>query len=334
MRIEVFIVTCSLTASRRNRCQGIFDSVKDRLGLGWRFVGAREPSDITPQVVAAHVLVEPLSDPRLHHLNAHSRPLGQRHVSNALNHLDALRLASECPDGTACLVVEDDIVPLSGWADRLAAAVADAPKDFDVIFTGIPSGSSAAFTRLEKKSVLPICESYIVTPGAAKRLAAGFLPVRFPTPAHLGFLAAHLGLDLYTVNPAVFNDGSKIGAFVGTVDAGNNSRLILNQTYHDAFRLLGAPEGHDATEELEAVARAIDASPFSGHPDMLHAMAMVKWRTRGPAIAMPIFASAVAAALAANAVVNSESRLLRDYIDLHRHIQPPSPGDSSEPKIL
>lgn len=324
MIVDVSIVTCSLTSSRRDRCAAVMGELAGRHSLSWRFVSDCEPASVGAEALsgANSLASEQFADPRLQFLNRLARPIGPRHISNCLNHLSALRHAARCPEGTVCIVLEDDAVPQGDWVKRLESLLSSAPKGYDVIFTGVPvpGGESPRFSRsTPAKEGVPVCDSYVVTPSAARRLSDAMLPVRLPTHAQLSLASSSASLNSFIGAPAVFVDGSKIGAFVGTVDAGPSGRPVLCHEYVHAMRLLSSES--PVRESLLDAADRIRSSNHRGHPDLIHALAVLTWRLQGPSEALPLLTSALDAAENSGAVLNSESAIVRDVIDAHKHTQ-------------
>jgi hypothetical protein len=170
---------------------------------------------------------------------------------------------------------------------------------------------------------LPRCDSYCVTPEAARRLADAFLPVRYQTNMHLTYLAAAADLPWLLSRRNVLLDGSKFGAFVSTLT--HNNKLFLNREFMRARAILARGDGGGdepaSTGELQEAADAIAAAPDPSHPDFLYLGAKLAMRREGAAAAMSAFEAARMAYDAKGCAMDSDSEFLRDYIRLYMHLQ-------------
>ncbi len=322
MKFDVTVLTSELTAARRSHCEGLAVELRKHAEVqSFRFLVGNEASTITRDFVKDHVRLETLADPRLEKFNKYAKTLHLRNLSNALNHLAALKYVAERPDDddVAYLVLEDDVLATVDWITNLKESAAALPPGTGFLSLGVPSKGGARFQQLGSEfEVLPCCDSYLVRPSTAKVLAAAFLPVRFTTNVHLTYLLKSLQLGASVCHPHVFLDGTKYGAFISVVSAGN--QLILNSTYMGARRQLVDEKAGDA-EKLRDILDSLAASPFGGHPDFVHMKALATWRLSGPAAAAEVFKAAQGIYDANNALLNSESQFLRDYIALHRELQ-------------
>ena len=322
MRFDVTIITSELTNARRPHCENLIAEMKKEHEVEWRFVTDHDPETIDRGFIQHNVKLEALTDPRLEKFNKYTKTLHMRNVSNAKKHQVALQHAADAgADGTdtVFLVLEDDVLAGTDWADKLKTLVATMPEDAGWLSLGVPTRGNAPFQELgDVYEALPCCESYIVRPAAAKVLAAAFFPVRYVTNIHLSYLLKSLKQRAYLCQPHVFLDGSKYGSHVSTITSGN--QLILNSTYMGARRQL-IDENATDDEKLSDIQESLRASPFGTHPDFMHLKALALWRRSGAPAAAEVFALALDTYDANNALVNAESQFLRDYIAMHRDLQ-------------
>lgn len=250
------------------------------------------------------------------------RALQIRQVSNSLKHLEALRrVAADTGEGARfSLVVEDDAVFGETMHNALEHAARDAPADADIVFVGLPStrlpepGSNTSvfddpLALYPNGGVLPACESYLVTPDGARRLAEAFLPLRLGTTGQLTYLFRKKVAKAYLSVPNVFVDGSKIGVCVSTIDA--NSQLIWNQDYCQATELLrqNAP-----MEQFDA---AWERQPFKTHPDCIVQKAD-SCALRGQVEdAKEIYERALRTYAENNGVINTQTEFMKRYMSMY-----------------
>jgi hypothetical protein len=251
-----------------------------------------------------------------------------RHVANARKHMDALRAVAA--GGGVGLVLEDDALPCGGWREALAAAAAAAAAEDALApggclaYLGVPAQNPPGdgpgpFPLSASYEFSPVCDSYVVGPQAARCLAGGFLPVRFRTNVHLGYLAESLGARALVFRKNAFFDGSKLGAYASTLNV--NNRLVFNWEYMRARKLLEAAQGSASAEERAAAAGAakeiLAASSIKGNSDVMYLRALCEAELSGPRAGKVAFAAAYEAAVRAGALINNESELLTSYVALH-----------------
>lgn len=322
MRFDVTIITSQLTAARRQHCETLVEEMKKEHEVEWRFMADHDPESVDRAFIESSVKLEALADPRLERFNKYIKTLHLRNVSNAKKHQAALQHVADAGDArpdTVFMVLEDDVLAGAEWSEKLKTTVTTIPEDAGWVSLGVPTRGSAAFQELgDPYEVLPCCESYIVKPSAARVLASAFFPVRYVTNVHLTYLLKSLKQRAYLCQPHVFLDGTKYGAFISVLNAGN--QLILNSTYMGARRQL-VDEGASDDEKLRDIQESLRASTFGTHPDFMHLKALAMWRRSGAHAAAEVFGLALDTYDANNALINAESQFLRDYIALHRDLQ-------------
>lgn len=309
-----------------NRAQQVrnLEETLGRVSGSVRVVSAHEPNDIVQRVQSLVDLTP--TNVTIEEYRPFVRNMQVRQLSSALKHLEALQaIAADAPSTAFRLVVEDDCLFGERAEEVVRTACASAPADADIVFLGLPSptpvppGGGAAFDDLFSVfRALPACDSYLVRPAAAAKLAAAFLPVRFAANVHLSYLTRTLGLSARISVPNAFVDGSKLGVFAGTVDA--NSRLLWNQIYCQMEVLVRAP-GDYGPEERAKFAKLLEEQPFKQHPDVLLLEALHLERSGRYEDAEAAYGRALQAYDGNGCIVNNTSDVLRGYIGLYRHLQ-------------
>jgi hypothetical protein len=263
------------------------------------------------------------------------RGLHLRELSNALKHLTAIRAVSRLADGAAAaptqrfsLVVEDDAAFGEGMVEALARAARDAPEDADLVFLGLPStgppppaglAARAKFADalvLFDNQVLPACESYLITPAGAARLASQFLPARFCTTIHLTYLLRKGVARAYVASPNAFVDASKLGLTVSTV--ASNNQLLWNPVYCRADTLVRGDQGQGASADYVARYEELWAQQqYKEHPDVLALHALHLERCGRVADALEVYERVLGLLDRGGCVVNHSSEFLKRYMALH-----------------
>ena len=202
--------------------------------------------------------------------------LNMRAVSNSLNHLDALTAIARGGCAAApmtarrhSIIVEDDIVATC-WAEEVIRMVLrNLPDDYDIVLLG-GNCRPARYGEFVKLCVYDgaartvgafrpfrSTEAYIVSPRAAQALSQAYLPFATGHNEHLAALCVRLGLKVYQVNHSVFLDGSKTGAYIGTINAED-----YDLPYNDAFMTIKAvvDSPRASQEEIDGVAKYVAAT--------------------------------------------------------------------------
>lgn len=348
------IVSKEVAASRKPVLQLIDQSVAP-LSLTGRVerIEGNDPSDARDRMQAQQKELQagvPTTEPLLLELNPKTledekmrslvRGLHLRQVSNAFKHHEALQRVAKLQTSASetvrfALVLEDDALFGENMVTALASAAASAPANADVVFLGLPStrpkppAEGTAFDdplEIFKDHVLPACESYLVTPAGAAKLAAAFLPVHFSAAAQLTYLLRKGAAQAYIAVPNAFVDGSKVGIVASSIET--NNQLLWNQGYcrMDAIARRMPAGGGPYTAEAQAQFEALWAEqPFKEHPDALVLRADHLFRAGKHADAEDVYAKALAAFDREGCIINQSSDFLKRYMGLYGHLQGGSP---------
>jgi hypothetical protein len=262
-----------------------------------------------------------------------------RQVSNALKHLAAIRRVVSCGGAPGApgapgagprfaLVLEDDALFGDQMVDAVTRAAQDAPEDADIVFLGLPStrkppaaGQPSSFDdplQLFSSHVLPACDSYLITPAGAAKLAARFLPIRFCTTAHLTYLLRAGVAKSYVAVPNAFVDGSKVGVLTSSLN--QNNQLLWNNPYCRAEATLRRrPYGPDERAQFE---QAWGEQMFKEHPDALVLRADHLAAIGSIDEAATTYTKALEMYDRMGCIVNNSSDWLRRYMNMYGLKQP------------
>lgn len=269
-------------------------------------------------------------------------PMHVNQVSNALKHQAALmRVASASSDpGVYHLVVEDDVLFNEGnLVQGLADILEGAPVDCGVLFLGLPSSkpvagepeaqpSAVRFEALDhffsffNISVLPACDSYVVSPFAASRLIQRFLPIRFPTHIHLSWClrecAAGRGMQAHIASPNVFLDGSKLGIFTSSLT--QNNRLAWNPAYMEINALVRRPQPL-TDQEVERIEGLRARMSLRDNPDIRFLFGLYHAKCGRHGAAAVEMTAAFEAYRQNGCILSRSSEFVNRFCDLHVHLQ-------------
>lgn len=264
-------------------------------------------------------------------------PLTTRHVSNSLKHVEAWRKVASGnggqsdPENEISLVLEDDVLYNEQLMETsLAKATQSAPLDWDVLMLGLPTSVNANDDDIKFQEasavfkVFPSCESYLIRPHAATRLAQNFLPLRFPTNTQMSWLmlgprAPDTRIKTYIVSPSVFLDGSKYGTCTSMINM--NNRLTWNPEYVRLFGLIRGKTDDLTKEDIAEIDRLYDSMNFKHHPDAMFLYAVSFIRRKDYVKAEDLMEQALKQYEKNKCVQNRTSEFLNAYCDLYRDLQ-------------
>jgi GR25 family glycosyltransferase involved in LPS biosynthesis len=254
------------------------------------------------------------------------QPLHSNVLSCTLKHAHALaRIASAIGQPGYHLVLEDDVLFTEGVSDALMEALRKLPTDYDMTFLGLPTpigkeGDSHSHAQLSPSyPVLPTCESYVVNPYAAARMASSMSPVRLSANLQLTLAIRRASLRAYFSTPNIFLDGSKVGVYVSQLDP--NNRLVWNEAYARLEKLATEGDPPRTQEQLREAQEFIDTLQFRAHPDILKLLGRLQTRLGNFREAQLIYEQVYTILVSERCVLNSRSQFLRDYMALHKHVQ-------------
>jgi GR25 family glycosyltransferase involved in LPS biosynthesis len=255
------------------------------------------------------------------------KPLHTRQISNALKHLQALKIISKTTNTLPfSLIIEDDALFTAEVETQLREVVKIIPDDADIVFVSLPTPIQSekeprkAFVSIDGlfNQDLPSCDSYIIRNSVTEKICNAYLPIRLHTPSHLRYLIAALGLRAYVATSNIFVDGSKIGIFPSSIDI--NNVLLWNPPY---CRLLDAASSPQLSDEdlKKAMQTEKETQSFSKHPDVLALRSRCAARLGNFKEAKELAEQAMEGFEQGGALFNDSSLFLRNYMSLFGNLQ-------------
>jgi len=338
MEIHGYVIHSPALTVREPNVKKLQELGFDRVNL----VTSNEPADITADIVKTLVNVQPL--PEMQPLfQALLRPLHVNQLSNALKHLTALRMIVESSRGVESstrgvesstrgqdsdswhVVVEDDVLSGNEAMETLRATLKEAPSDADMVFLGLPTTKSGSPEQRVFEEVpaifklLPCCDSYAVKATLAAKLLDAFLPIKYPTQVQLSFLIESMNLKAYACSPNVFVDGTKIGAFISSIE--QNNMLIWNPQYNEVRRAVVRSDGEPTQEDLEKAQAILDEAHFKEHPDFKYLSSLVLLKAGKIKEARAAFDATFEAYVNEKCVMGPDCQFMKDYVQIFKHFQ-------------
>lgn len=256
-----------------------------------------------------------------------SRHLSIRELSNALKHATALQYIASREEQTNDeeswhFVLEDDV--LIDDVNALMVICKNAPKDADILMFGVvtdqtpPQIGQVRFDKLSRPFILSNCDCYAVRMRSAKVLANSIIPIRFCMNVHLSWVMCNSSMNVYLTSPNFSIDGTKLGAFVGSINGDNP--LTLNQHY---MRLASDPK-----LDIETFLDIHRQMMFKKHPEVRLLMARKLDLVGRHAEAIREYAITMGIIESHNGVLGQSSNFMRAYLDSHKYHQEETMGNS------
>ena len=292
-------------------------------------ITSHETSSITGDTIQKIVNYTPLQteEEDIKIYNSLIRILHVNNLSNALKHLEALKLiAASTEVDTVHMVLEDDIM-FEPRMCLLLDKLMDKLKGEDIVFLGMPNNEAASSSNniqlKECKSifkVLPYNDSYIITPKTAAKFVERFLPLKFYTNIQMSYILDTEGIKAKQTVPNIFIDGSKYGMFLSTQMANND--LVFSKDYMFIKSLLAKPIAEISKDEKDLADRIIAESQIMSNPDFLAvAGKYVREIKKDYKKTLNMYQKAFDIYQKNGAIINNESLFLRDFITLHSFLQ-------------
>jgi hypothetical protein len=284
-----------------------------------------DPVDIDINIIKKMVNYDKIEQPELAVYNTLLRNLHVNQLSNTMKHLKALQLISLCPDNEINIVLEDDILYEEKICLSLERLISQMPMKYDYIFLGMPTTTemkpSVEFIFQDTHKifkVLPLCDSYIVSPNAARATTTHYHPIKFVNNVQLSYVIDKLGLSSVQSIPNLFVDGSKYGVFVSRVCP--NNPLIFNNDFSFLASLLQKNEPI-TKEEHDKINTLLQTSPIKNNPDFMYCECLYHTLCKNYQLAKKRYEDAYKVYMSNACIITNESQFLKDFIRVHKFLQ-------------
>lgn len=338
--LNVFVIHAKFLALRKDLCEDLKARLEgsDRLQVNFRYIEEFDPDSIPASFVDTKVDINQSRNQK-YAFDTFLKGLHVRHLSNALKHHEALKLAAQSNDDTYTLILEDDVVFGDNVVNRIVSIldVLDSNPDWDVNFLGLPQpipkdqdvGPKVSNVSTLFK-VLPEISSYVVKNKSAQKFCDLYFPIRYATHVHFSFIylerAARMKkepLRMTMTTPNVFVDGSKFGVYLSTLSS--NNQLILNQDYSKLHNIIHAQNGYPVkeytAEQKDAMSKMLNTVKFCGHPEFMVLRGIFETQIGEYEKANETFKKCHLIYKNNSCLINGESAFLSHYAQLHKYLQ-------------
>ena len=337
--LNVFVIHAKFLALRTDLCEDLKKRLEssDRLKVNFKYIEEYDSDSIPASIVNTKVDISQTKETK-YVFDSYLKGLHVRHLSNALKHHEAIKLASQSDDDTYSLIIEDDVVFGDNVSTRLVSILDELDKntDWDVNFLGLPqpisqedSGPKVSKVNTLFK-VIPEISSYVVKNKGAQKFSDLYFPIRYATNVQFSFIymerATRLGvtpLRMTMTTPNVFVDGSKFGVYLSSLLS--NNQLILNQDYSKLHTIINAhsayPNREYTKEQKETISKMLNTVKFCGHPEFRVLKGIFETQIGEYEKANETFKACHLIYKNNNSLTNGESAFLSHYARLHKYLQ-------------
>jgi GR25 family glycosyltransferase involved in LPS biosynthesis len=330
MILRVYVIHTKTLGMRKGMCEDLCRKLEasPHFQVKFQYIHQFDADDVAKLNPTTMINVEPIAEEGYEELNKLLKPLSTPAMSNALKHFAAMKIiAQQAGDQDINLVIEDDVCFSDQIADqiqRCIEAMRQEQTPWDVVYVGFPPAQapqSAGFTFQSVHSlykVLPGCDSYIITKAASQRIVEAHMPVKFVENIHLTYLGQKLKLNTGMSVPNIFVEGSKLGAYVSTLNV--NNLLIYNPHYREMFQVVHNKSQYDDAER-RVIEEAWKATPYKFHPDFLYLYGMYLLKDQQFQQARAQFEKAFELYKKNDCQMSKDSVFLNNYIELCKVLQ-------------
>ena len=224
------------------------------------------------------------------------------------------------------MVLEDDLLFEPKMCEFLDITIPLVEKE-EIVFLGMPNNQPIEQTKTviirscdEIFKILPYNDSYIITASCAKILSSKWMPIKFYTNIQMNYVMETNNIKMKQTVPNIFVDGSKVGMYLSTQLA--NNELIYNRDYVVLKSLIGREPNKITVEEKDIANQIIKNANTNNNPDLLAVAGKYTRDILGNYTgARDMYQRAYDTYQKNGVIMNNESWFLRDFINLHAHLQ-------------
>ncbi len=243
------------------------------------------------------------------------RPINLSIISNYLKHFNAIEQVAR--SNVPAIILEDDVI-ISEDCDKIL----NDTKIFehDVIMFGQPFASTpkSKFTKMANFSsnmvLLPSCDSYFISPNAAKKILSNLLPIAYHTNIALSLNFNRESISVVKSFPNAFTDGSKVGKYTSSLN--NNNTLLFHSKYNKLYDMVQGGNFNEIQFQED-----FDKSEYKDSPDMLYLKGLALLKVNKIQKAKEIFDEAYKLYCENGCALNKTSSFMGNYLNFFRVLQ-------------
>lgn len=306
------------------------------LKVNYEYINDFDPDTISNDLIKDNVVLS--KDEKNPKFDKYLKNMHIKNVSNNFKHFKALKKGLEdsstgsSKDITSydyVMIIEDDVLFGDDIDNTLVHVLKEAVNgnvEWDVLFLGQPTKNDQLITSknptikfndsFDNFEVFPVIDSYIVKKDSLKKIVDNYLPIRYVTNIQLASVMQLNNVNVKSVWPNLFLDGSKFGVYISSLEI--NNRLFLNPAYNSILLKLVYENSQSSADEIE---KEIKDFKFQDHPDFKYLTGLFEIKKNNYQKAKTLFEDCYKIYEANNNPLNGESEFLFNYINIFKHFQ-------------
>lgn len=145
-------------------------------------------------------------------------------ISLTMKHVECWRRFLQEKDDT-CLILEDDVILVDNFIEKLDDRMKFVPSDYDAIFIGqgtdyrIPESEivDGKYFYLKQHPAAKCTDSYIINRRSAEKLLNSVFPICGTPDREFCYLFDKLNMNIYWMEPPMVDQGSQNGLFKSSI---------------------------------------------------------------------------------------------------------------------
>lgn len=244
--------------------------------------------------------------------------LNVEELSNYEKHREVWRrIQKEVQSNTdICMVLEDDAIMIPEFAKNLQQFIANPCQDrWDFLAMSMSTPSKDMALISDQMRVMASKCAYVVRPSLVPTLLAETDTIRFNMRIQLSYIfLKNKHIRAFVPNMQYVMEGSKVGLYPSTVHP--NNVLVFNQEFMDLYTML-------VTSNLseEKARNTYKKVEYIQNPDIMHIYGVILFKLGYVPEAASLLSSAIDVMQKQHGMLNSQSELLNNMINLHEHMQ-------------
>jgi hypothetical protein len=315
--------------ARRDACKALIASLqRDGLtNIKYTFCDKNPPDGFNLETLAKMIDMNQWRANKPH-LREHVKKIPIENMSNLLNHFDALQLIAYNTDSVQHnIILEDDMVyddyQIVKNLQELIASMPDPHMHhLTIIGSRLPDHQETVLSPMKS---LDMCNAYYVSQHTAVEIAKNFLPIAFCFQHQIRMACQSIGIPIVFSPKVIFEDGSKMGAHVSSIQA--NNLHVLNSTFMNAVEFLNSyDEKIHSKSDVFIHIQKMKNERYSGNPDFMYIEAKLNECLGEHAYARKLYQSALQKFVTQGGSVRQKSLFVKDYENVCKVTQdlPPS----------
>lgn len=330
-KLHLYVVHTASLIHRQPRLHGTIQNIREiATNLGYEF---RSILVLSPDIGPLQANIQQLSD-RVKYEDTGFPDLDSRRsivnieqLSNYEKHREVWRRMQKevTSEEDMCMVLEDDAMIIPEFQTNMHGFLRDLFKqtwDFHVLSVSIPGSMSRIADSVR---MLPSKCAYVIKPSARvlNTLLDETEVIRFNLRLQLSYIfLKRPEIKAMIGSTQSIMEGSKVGMYPSSVHPSN--MLVFNQEYMDLFNMMASPNIQKATAIFDGVKHI-------PNPDILHIYAVILYKCGKVKEAAQLLSTAVEWMQKQHGMINSQSDLLNNAINMYENMQWDLPQYFSEP---